>query len=222
MPPPIPMSSVSPSLDRPLLVSPVSARVVGAGATPSEAALKPPGFVARLRASRPSVAWLLIGGLVVLVAFGGGLLTGRLLAPAQAARVTDAEPEKRGKKGATDPPPAEPLPAAAPAPPTPAPASKPGEGGGGTKRAFNSKAAKTAVDRAAARTKSCRNSRDPAGSVSATVTFAPSGKVSDVTITTPGYAGTKTGACIESLLRQARVPEFSGNPVTVKKSLVIR
>jgi hypothetical protein len=212
------MSVLTPSAEKPFFVPPVAARSVVGGPEPLGGAPKPPGLLGRLRASQPSGAWLLIGLFATLLAFGGGLLTGRALAPTKDASVVDVQPEKREGKRATSAD--EPKPARQPAAPTPA-AGKPAEGGG-TKQAFSSKAAKTAVNRAAVRTKGCRNSRDPAGSVSTAVTFAPSGKVSAVTITTPRYVGTKTGACIESRLREARVPEFSGRPMTVKKSVTVR
>jgi hypothetical protein len=218
MPTPVLMSVLTSSAEKPVFVPPVAARSFEAGSELSQGTPKPPGFIGRLRATRPSGAWLLIALLATLLAFGGGLLTGRLLAPKNEARVADVQPEKREGKRATtadEPKPARPLATQTQA------AGKPAEGGG-TKQAFNAKAAKTAVDRAAARTKGCRNPRDPAGSVSTAVTFAPSGKVSDVTITTPRYIGTKTGACIESRLREARVSEFSGSPMTVKKSVTVR
>lgn len=219
LPPPVPMSSVSPMAERPLLVSPVAKP---ASATPSDAALASPGFFAKLGASRPSGAWLLIGLLVVLLAFGGGLLTGRSLAPVtKNAAVEEATPEKKTPAAKT-PSASEPKPAAETPAPAAEPAAKPTEGGGGAKHPFNRKAAAAAVDRAALRARSCRDSRDPAGSVSATVTFAPSGRVSDVSVTTPRYANTKTGRCIVTRLSEARVPDFSGAPVTVKKSLVVK
>jgi hypothetical protein len=204
-----------------LLVPPIASKA-GTARTASEAELRPPGFFARLGATRPSGAWLAIGLLVVLLAFGGGLLTGRSLAPAKAVRAADVTAEKEKKTAARPTPPPEEKAATEPKPAAPAPASKPAEGGGGAKQPFNAKAARTSVDRAAARAKTCRDSRDPAGSISATVTFAPTGKVSDVAITTPRYATTKTGRCVISRLSDARVPEFTGSPVTVKKSIVLR
>jgi hypothetical protein len=217
LPPPLPMSSVKPMAERPVLVSPV-AKVAP---TPSEAALHPPSFLSGLRV-KPSAAWLVLGLLVVLIAFGGGLLTGRSLAPEKEQPSAATKPEKEKGAAARPTPAAEQKPAAEPAAAAAAPAAKAPEGGGGPRRPFNAKAARLAVDRAAARAKSCKDARDPAGSVSATVTFAPSGKVSEVAITTPRYANTKTGTCVASRLREARVPEFSGNPVTVKKSLLVK
>lgn len=157
----------------------------------------------------------------MLVAFGSGLVTGRSLAPAQEkVAVADVAPEKKAPSRPAAAP--EPKPQAAPAAATPAPASKPAEGGGGAKQPFNAKLARTAVDRAAVRAKTCRDGRDPAGSVSATVTFAPSGSVSEVTVTTPRYATTKTGRCVVARLSEAKVPAFSGSSVTVKKSLLVK
>jgi hypothetical protein len=212
------MSAVAPSVDHQVFVPPVAARSAGSAPEPLEGAPHS-GLWRRLRASRPSGAWLLIGLVTTLLAFGGGLLTGRALVPAKAPRVAEGQPEKPEKKSATTP--EQPKPAGQPENAAPAVAARQAPGSG-TKSAFNSKVAKSAVDRAAARTKGCRNSRDPAGSVATTVTFAQSGKVSDVAITTQRYVGTKTAACIESRLREARVPEFSGGPMTVKKTVTVR
>jgi hypothetical protein len=54
------------------------------------------------------------------------------------------------------------------------------------------------------------------------VTFAPAGRVSNAAVTTTGYTGTRTGNCIVSRLRELRIPEFSGAPVTVKRSVSVR
>jgi hypothetical protein len=54
------------------------------------------------------------------------------------------------------------------------------------------------------------------------ITFAPSGRVSDVTVTTPTYASGKVGSCIVSKLKTARVPPFTGPPETVKKVIAMR
>lgn len=218
LPPPLPMSSATPSLDPPLLVSPVAAQPPAPAA-----ALKPPGFFSRLRATRPSGAWLVIGLLVTVLAFGGGLLTGRLLAPATASKSPDVSSEKPEKKGAAEratptPEPKQGEPAAA-APATP---GKPTDGSGTAKRPFNAKLARAAVDRAAAGAKGCRAKGDPAGSVATSVTFATTGKVSNVAITTKRYAKTKTGSCIASRLAEASIPPFSGKASPVKKSITVR
>ena len=109
--------------------------------------------------------------------------------------------------------------------PTPLATADAGKSSGASKGGlapFNAKAAKTNIANAAARLKSCKDASTPAGSASVVITFAPSGRVSDVTVTTPTYAGTRAGSCIVSKLKTALVPPFSGGPETVKKSVAIR
>jgi hypothetical protein len=54
-----------------------------------------------------------------------------------------------------------------------------------------------------------------------TVTFAPSGRVTSAVVSGPPFAGTATGGCIASTMRSASVPAFSGDKVTVSKTVVI-
>ena len=53
------------------------------------------------------------------------------------------------------------------------------------------------------------------------VTFAPSGRVTSANVNGPPFAGTRTGGCIASTMRRARVPAFSGDHVTVSKTVTI-
>jgi hypothetical protein len=87
---------------------------------------------------------------------------------------------------------------------------------------FNPKAAKAAIDGIAPRLKACRHAGEPAGPASVKVTFAPAGRVSSASVTTTGYAGTRTENCIVQRLREVRIPEFRGAVVTVKRSVTIR
>jgi hypothetical protein len=87
--------------------------------------------------------------------------------------------------------------------------------------AFDRNAAGTALDRAAAGAGMCRSGEDPSGVARAIVTFAPSGRVTSATVNGPPFAGTTTGGCIARNLRSATVPPFSGDHVTVAKTLVI-
>jgi hypothetical protein len=96
------------------------------------------------------------------------------------------------------------------------PATKSGSAG------FNAQAAKLAIDRIVPRLKACKQAGEPPGSATVTVTFAPTGRVSSAQVTNTRYAGTRTGNCIVQRLREARVPVFSGAPVTVKRSLAVR
>jgi hypothetical protein len=77
------------------------------------------------------------------------------------------------------------------------------------------------VREATALASGCRSPSDPTGSATVVVTFAPSGRVTRAAVTGEPFAGTTTGGCIASRFRSARVPEFSGDYVTVKKTVTI-
>jgi hypothetical protein len=66
----------------------------------------------------------------------------------------------------------------------------------------------------------CKKAGGPTGSGKATVTFAPSGRVTTATVG-GSFAGTPTGGCVASVFRKAHVPSFSGSAVTVSKSFTI-
>jgi predicted Zn finger-like uncharacterized protein len=87
---------------------------------------------------------------------------------------------------------------------------------------FDRAAAAAALSSAAQEASACRKDGDPTGTASATVTFAPSGRVTTATLSGPPFAGTQTGSCIAASLRRARVPAFVGDKVTVGKTVVIR
>ncbi|HWA74455.1 MAG TPA: hypothetical protein VG937_19050 [Polyangiaceae bacterium] len=87
--------------------------------------------------------------------------------------------------------------------------------------AFDAKAAGRALKQAAARASSCRRAGDPHGAAVVMVTFANSGYAASANVTGAPYAGTPTAACISSLLKNARVPAFAGEAVTVKKTLAL-
>jgi hypothetical protein len=54
-----------------------------------------------------------------------------------------------------------------------------------------------------------------------TITFAPSGRPTTVAVTGE-LAGTTVGSCVARLFRAARVPPFSGDPVTVSKAFTVK
>jgi hypothetical protein len=106
----------------------------------------------------------------------------------------------------------------APAPGAPAPtepASTKAEG------PFNADAARAALASAVSQAGACRKPGDPSGVAAVTITFSPSGRVTSATIAGPPFAGTPTGGCIASTLRRARVPAFTGEMVTVRKTVEI-
>ncbi|MGC4095164.1 MAG: serine/threonine-protein kinase [Polyangiaceae bacterium] len=111
----------------------------------------------------------------------------------------------------TPPPVAETPP---PAPP-PAPATPSGPAG-----AFNRGAAMAQLGSAAGRATSCKKPDGPSGSGRATVTFAPDGSVSKVSVPAP-FSGTPTGSCIAAAFNGARVPAFTGSAVSLPGSFRI-
>ncbi len=103
-------------------------------------------------------------------------------------------------------------------PPTPNRASLPAAAQ--TDAPFDKAATIAALGAAAASAAGCKTPDGPTGSGKATVTFAPSGRVTTASVTAP-FAGTDVGACVARSFRAARVPPFAGEPVTVSKSISI-
>ncbi len=96
--------------------------------------------------------------------------------------------------------------------PDPAPA------GGGE---FDTGAAKAALGVSASQASSCKKPDGPTGNGKVEVTFATSGRVTTANVIDGTFAGTPVGGCVSSVFRRARVPAFTGSPVTVKKSFTI-
>jgi hypothetical protein len=130
------------------------------------------------------------------------------------------------------------APAEAPAPVTPASDAAPPDGaaakppvaathaaapaeGASAEPAFDAGAAEAAIGAAAARAASCKQPGDPKGVAVVTITFSTSGRATTANVGGEPFAGTATGGCIAAILRGARVPAFSGDFVTVKKSIRI-
>jgi len=97
------------------------------------------------------------------------------------------------------------------------PASLPDPSTGGIP--FDRTAAATALG--TAQIESCKRPEGPTGSGHIKVTFANDGSVSAVVLDAGPFNGTLAGTCIENRFRLARVPTFSGPPVTVGKSFTI-
>ena len=119
----------------------------------------------------------------------------------------------------------EPKPEAAPKPePTPkpvaaAPAQTQVNDVGGD---FDKSAASSALTSAAGVASGCRKPGDPTGVATVHVTFSNSGRATRATVEGPPFAGTATGGCIAEALRQAKVPPYGGDRVTVTKRVVIQ
>jgi hypothetical protein len=86
---------------------------------------------------------------------------------------------------------------------------------------FSKASAIAALGSAASASGSCKKPGGPTGAGKATVTFAPSGRVTTATVAGGSYAGTSVGGCVASVFRRAHVPPFSGSSVTVSKSFQI-
>ena len=86
---------------------------------------------------------------------------------------------------------------------------------------FSKASAISALTAAASSAGSCKKPGGPTGPGKATVTFAPSGRVTTATVAGGSYAGTAVGGCVASVFRRAHVPAFSGSSVTVSKSFQI-
>lgn len=87
---------------------------------------------------------------------------------------------------------------------------------------FNKSAASSALNGAAGAAAGCKAPGDPSGVARVSVTFAPSGKATRAVVNGAPFGGTATGSCVAAAFRNISVPAFSGDPVTVSKSVSIR
>lgn len=101
------------------------------------------------------------------------------------------------------------------------PKEEPPAAGGGGDAPFDRGAASAALGSAAGSAKGCKKADGPTGSTKVQVTFAPSGKATQAVVGAP-FAGTSVGSCIASAFKGARVPPFSGAPMTVSKTVNIK
>ncbi len=86
---------------------------------------------------------------------------------------------------------------------------------------FDKAAANAALSSAVGTASGCKKEGDPSGKALVSITFAPSGKVTRSTISGPPFQGTPTGSCIALAFKSASVPPFSGDPMTVTKTVTI-
>ncbi len=87
---------------------------------------------------------------------------------------------------------------------------------------FNKGAATAALNGAAGSASGCKAAGDPSGVARVSVTFAPSGRATRAIVNGSPFAGTSTGSCVAAAFRSLSVPPFTGDPVTVSKSVSIR
>lgn len=81
---------------------------------------------------------------------------------------------------------------------------------------FDRTAAAEAMRSAAESAQNCKTAAGPTGSGVATITFAPSGRVTSASVT-GDFAGSTVGGCVAKLFRAARITPFTGDAVTVTK-----
>jgi predicted Zn finger-like uncharacterized protein len=98
---------------------------------------------------------------------------------------------------------------------------EPAAPGPSTAPPFSKASAISALGAASGSAGGCKKAGGPTGVGKVQVTFAPSGRVTSATVMGPPFAGTAVGGCVAGAFRRAKVPAFSGNPVTVSKSFSI-
>jgi hypothetical protein len=86
---------------------------------------------------------------------------------------------------------------------------------------FDRGAASAALNVAAAAAGSCREEGSGNFPVNVSVTFATSGVVTNATVDSAPYSGTRTGGCIARAFRSARINPFVGLAVTVHKVFLL-
>jgi hypothetical protein len=173
-----------------------------------------PSLLATMKRTRPTSAWTGVGLFLAALMFAGGIGIGRGMSPPTLPPVPVPAPlpasvAAGSLSNASTPAATTELPAA-PVAPTKPPAP------------FDAPAARGAVEDAAKAAETCRATGDPKGTIPTSVTFDPSGKVSNVAINSSRYAGTKTARCIAERLGEVRIPEFNGFPEALKKTVTVR
>jgi serine/threonine protein kinase len=136
--------------------------------------------------------------------------------PAQPAPATPEKPTRPEPAGIKlEEQPVAPAPAAPPpeAPPPAAPPASPS----GPAGAFSRGAALAQLGAASGRAGACKRPGGPTGSGHVTVTFAPDGSTSKVSVAAP-FGGTPTGACLSANYSGLRVPAFTGSSVSLPGS----
>ncbi len=94
--------------------------------------------------------------------------------------------------------------------------------GGATGVPFDEPGARAVLAEAAQRAALCRKPGDEKGPAKAAITFDPAtGRPSDVRLI-GRYGGTGSGACIEATLRAVRTKRFSGAPITLEQTVMLR
>ena len=103
--------------------------------------------------------------------------------------------------------------------PTPTKSAEPPPPAGGGP--FDADAARGQLSAKAGGAQGCAKPDGPTGKGTATVTFSPSGRATQATVSAP-FAGTPVGGCVAAIFRSAAVPPFTGSAVQVSKSFFIK
>jgi predicted Zn finger-like uncharacterized protein len=93
--------------------------------------------------------------------------------------------------------------------------------GGGSDAPIDRGALMSAMSKAASTVGSCKTADGPTGSGRVSVTFAPSGRVTQAVVNGSPFAGTSVGSCVASRFRGVSIPAFAGSSQTVGKSFQI-
>jgi predicted Zn finger-like uncharacterized protein len=137
-------------------------------------------------------------------------------APALAAGGAAAKPAAAVAKPETAPA----KPGETPTKPAEKPAEKPAADASSAPP-FDKAAAIAALSAAAGNAQSCKTPDGPGGSGKVSITFMPSGRATNTSVS-GDLAGTAVGGCVARLFRSTKVPAFSGEAVTVSKSFSVQ
>lgn len=143
-------------------------------------------------------------------------------APKPLQRSAEPKPRPQPKPSAPVRNTGEPIRPAAPETPPTATFKPVSPGNSAAAEPFSISAASEALDAAAARASKCRKPGDPSGTARIRLTFANSGRATQAVVEGKPFAGTQTGGCIASIMRSARVPEFSGQRRSITKTVLIQ
>jgi serine/threonine protein kinase len=86
---------------------------------------------------------------------------------------------------------------------------------------FNRGAAIAQLNAVSGRAMGCASGGGPSGSGRANITFSPNGRAARVALGAP-FVGTPVGQCVINVFQTARVPPFTGSPVTLPWSFRVR
>jgi hypothetical protein len=89
-------------------------------------------------------------------------------------------------------------------------------------REFDKAAALSALDDAIAGLPACNQPSVGPGTTRVAISFAPTGRVTTAILENPGpFAGTPVAGCIVTRLRGMHIPKFSGETVTVRRTVTL-